>query len=402
MCCGGGVGWGGGGHPRVGHRRHPTPCHLRRRHGLGRQQPGGLVCAARVPGGAGQGLQLLSIRGPDRAQAGGRHLPHGGPRQARGWAAASRQSAALAGCCDLGAPTQQTGAATAWCPIGVCGPWITTAAEPPGPQPAGAQPAAACWDDLRPAGPRPCAGVYTRNRAFRLLLSSKFGKEACLAPTGRWGDRHMTMQQLFFASLVTHLPEGAADSQHLDGASTSRPGSACGVHRQRTMRHHTGQPTLLHMAPAAPAAGAAACRASSGGAAAAAGLPAAWQHLLLAWPSMAAAAGATGAPTAASSAGPAPAGASAGGAGGSGQALAPGAPMCPALPGPSPYASLEAFITSQCNQVRRRAWGAAAGFQEGLLMQWPGRGAVLSASSGPDCLHQCLCLHCCRAASRGG
>jgi hypothetical protein len=270
----------------------------------------------------------------------------------------------------------------------------------PLPQPEGAQPAAACWDDLRPAGPRPCAGVYTRNRAFRLLLSSKFGKEACLAPTGRWGDRHMTMQQLFFASLVTHLPEDAAASQLLDGASTSRPGSACGVHRQRTMRHHTGQPTLLHMAPAAACD--AACRASSGGAAAAAGLPAAWQHLLLAWPSVAAAAGAAGAPTAASSAGPAPAGASAGGAGGSGQALAPGAPMCPALPGPSPYASLEAFITSQCNQVRRRAWGAAAGFQEGLLMQLPGRGGVLNAFSGPDCLHQCRCLHCCRAASRGG
>jgi hypothetical protein len=48
-------------------------------------------------------------------------------------------------------------------------------------------------------------GVYTRNRAFRLHLSSKAGKTATLLPTGRYGTAGLRTEKLFFDSLVCNV-----------------------------------------------------------------------------------------------------------------------------------------------------------------------------------------------------
>jgi hypothetical protein len=48
-------------------------------------------------------------------------------------------------------------------------------------------------------------GVYTRNRAFRLHLSSKAGKTATLLPTGRYGTAGLRSEKLFFDSLVCNV-----------------------------------------------------------------------------------------------------------------------------------------------------------------------------------------------------
>jgi hypothetical protein len=48
-------------------------------------------------------------------------------------------------------------------------------------------------------------GVYTRNRAFRLHLSSKAGKTATLLPTGRYGTATLRSEKLFFDSLVCNV-----------------------------------------------------------------------------------------------------------------------------------------------------------------------------------------------------
>ena len=48
-------------------------------------------------------------------------------------------------------------------------------------------------------------GVYTRNRAFRLHLSSKAGKDAVLRPTGRFGCQGWAQEQIFMASLVCNI-----------------------------------------------------------------------------------------------------------------------------------------------------------------------------------------------------
>lgn len=48
-------------------------------------------------------------------------------------------------------------------------------------------------------------GVYTRNRSFRLHLSSKSGKTATLLPTGRYGTAGLRTEKLFFDSLVCNV-----------------------------------------------------------------------------------------------------------------------------------------------------------------------------------------------------
>lgn len=48
-------------------------------------------------------------------------------------------------------------------------------------------------------------GVYTRNRAFRLFLSSKAGKIAVLRSTGRFGTETWAQDQIFMASLVSNV-----------------------------------------------------------------------------------------------------------------------------------------------------------------------------------------------------
>lgn len=52
-------------------------------------------------------------------------------------------------------------------------------------------------------------GVYTRNRAFRLYLSSKAGKDAVLMPTGRYRTVGKTQEEIFMDSLVCNVPQGA-------------------------------------------------------------------------------------------------------------------------------------------------------------------------------------------------
>lgn len=52
-------------------------------------------------------------------------------------------------------------------------------------------------------------GVYTKNRAFRLLLSSKAGKNVPLVSTGRFGTACLSTEQLFMATLVCNTPQEA-------------------------------------------------------------------------------------------------------------------------------------------------------------------------------------------------
>ncbi|XP_020261797.1 DNA-directed primase/polymerase protein isoform X2 [Asparagus officinalis] len=49
------------------------------------------------------------------------------------------------------------------------------------------------------------SGVYTRNRCFRLALSSKAGKNAFLQPTGRFRCKNMNEQQVFLESLICRI-----------------------------------------------------------------------------------------------------------------------------------------------------------------------------------------------------
>lgn len=176
------------------------------------------------------------------------------------------------------------------------------------------------------------AGVYTRNRAFRLLLSSKFGKDAHLTPTRRWASLRMTTKQLFFASLISWV-DGGGSSSH--SAASKRP---------LLLSLPTGVGTIG--ADAATSAAFVVARRLEEG------IPADWRRLLMAWPC---AAGVV-----------APRDPAAGGAGGCGTSAtrgpdaapggrASGACFCAAQAAPSPYAGLEAFITSRCQQVRSAA-----------------------------------------------
>ena len=65
-------------------------------------------------------------------------------------------------------------------------------------------------------------GVYTKNRNFRLFLSSKFGKTAVLKlhddQDGIFG--RMSCREVFLASLVTSIPDGV---QPVDFGTTQMP-----------------------------------------------------------------------------------------------------------------------------------------------------------------------------------
>jgi hypothetical protein len=69
------------------------------------------------------------------------------------------------------------------------------------------------------------AGVYTRNRAFRLYLSAKFGRAAHLTATGRFASRGLPpiSRATFRASLITHCPGLLGQGQ---GQGQGQPGSA--------------------------------------------------------------------------------------------------------------------------------------------------------------------------------
>ena len=51
--------------------------------------------------------------------------------------------------------------------------------------------------------------VYTRNRAFRLILSSKARKSTLLQNTKRFGGQDLTDRQAFFACLACNVPKGS-------------------------------------------------------------------------------------------------------------------------------------------------------------------------------------------------
>eukprot|EP00803_Ostreobium_quekettii_P005423 evm.model.scf_298.12 EVM.evm.TU.scf_298.12 scf_298:77793-83662(-) len=51
-------------------------------------------------------------------------------------------------------------------------------------------------------------GVYTRNRAFRLMLSSKAGKNSILNDTGRFRAGNLNEKEVFMASLIGNVDNG--------------------------------------------------------------------------------------------------------------------------------------------------------------------------------------------------
>ncbi|KAK9830391.1 hypothetical protein WJX72_011482 [[Myrmecia] bisecta] len=53
-------------------------------------------------------------------------------------------------------------------------------------------------------------GVYSRNRAFRLFLSSKAGRESILRPTGRLMPLASSQRQTFMDALICNVTEGAS------------------------------------------------------------------------------------------------------------------------------------------------------------------------------------------------
>ena len=92
----------------------------------------------------------------------------------------------------------------------------------------------ACFIDL---------GVYTRNRAFRLHLSSKAGKTARLMPTGRYGTSGLRPERVFMDSLVCNVaPEARLircfdDSGDTAAAPTAKTARASARARQAIPSH---------------------------------------------------------------------------------------------------------------------------------------------------------------------
>lgn len=95
--------------------------------------------------------------------------------------------------------------------------------------------------------------VYSRNRAFRLLLSSKAGKEATLQCSGRYGGSQLTAQELFMASLIcvddpnVTLLTWQADELD-DGGQSNRPSSHPGSGRHGSRASTTGS-LRMHYGP---------------------------------------------------------------------------------------------------------------------------------------------------------
>lgn len=79
------------------------------------------------------------------------------------------------------------------------------------------------------------AGVYTRNRAFRLHLSSKADGEASLVPTGRFGTKGLTAEQVFMVALVCNVPPEAR-LLRCAGAEHCTSGIAAAVTARQAMR----------------------------------------------------------------------------------------------------------------------------------------------------------------------
>ncbi|PRW44998.1 DNA-directed primase polymerase isoform X1 isoform B [Chlorella sorokiniana] len=70
--------------------------------------------------------------------------------------------------------------------------------------------------------------VYSRNRAFRLYLSSKSGKQTILRNTGRFGGAGLTQRETFFATLITDVPAGARLLRCFEGETSDEAAVAAG------------------------------------------------------------------------------------------------------------------------------------------------------------------------------
>lgn len=82
--------------------------------------------------------------------------------------------------------------------------------------------------------------VYTRNRAFRLFLSSKAGKNEVLQCTGRfWGAAAATQRDTFFASLILDVPSGSRLLHCFEPDEEER--SAAGATAGLARRHRAAQ-----------------------------------------------------------------------------------------------------------------------------------------------------------------
>ncbi|KAL4438218.1 hypothetical protein ABPG77_010579 [Micractinium sp. CCAP 211/92] len=82
--------------------------------------------------------------------------------------------------------------------------------------------------------------VYSRNRAFRLYLSSKKGKQAVLHNTGRYGGAMLSQHQMFEASLITAVEPGARLLRSFDEAAEEEAEGPAAA-RRRALRGAAAQ-----------------------------------------------------------------------------------------------------------------------------------------------------------------
>lgn len=66
-------------------------------------------------------------------------------------------------------------------------------------------------------------GVYTRNRAFRLYLSSKAGKSSILIPTGRFANEAHSQKHIFMQSLICKVEPGVQLLHCFQGSELGQP-----------------------------------------------------------------------------------------------------------------------------------------------------------------------------------
>lgn len=94
------------------------------------------------------------------------------------------------------------------------------------------------------------SGVYTKNRAFRLHLSSKAGKETPLLPTNRFftKDSCSSQEQIFMASLICNVAHEARLLQYYAcTSSTSQSNPSMNVEiTAGTARHVSHRKSALH------------------------------------------------------------------------------------------------------------------------------------------------------------
>lgn len=92
-------------------------------------------------------------------------------------------------------------------------------------------------------------GVYTRNRAFRLHLSSKAGSDSRLVATGRFGGHGLTAEQMFMAALVCNVPPEARLLRCSLDADSGRTCADTAAKQQSATRVKSGQAPFAAVFP---------------------------------------------------------------------------------------------------------------------------------------------------------